>query len=101
VLAHYLLDVDGGFACVVEWDCRDEVVAHVCADDVVEQMGVDEAKITVNGCSCTSRKSPGIVGVVGKAAVGVLEEGDGNWRDVVSLVCRYKVEGNVSDEGST
>lgn len=48
------------------------------ADDVVEKVGVDEAKIAVNGGSGTASKVPGVVVVMWKGSIGVLEEGNGN-----------------------
>ncbi len=65
---------------MVEGDGRDEVVADVGADDVVEEMGVNEAEIAVNGCGCATGEGPGFVVVVGHGGIGVLEEGDGNCR---------------------
>lgn len=76
--AHHFADGVRGLAGVVEGDCGDEVVAHVGADDVVEEVGVDEAEIAVDGCGGAAGKVPGVVVVVGEAAVGVLEEGDGD-----------------------
>jgi hypothetical protein len=78
VLAHHLLDVDGGFTGVVEGDGRDEMMADVGANDVVEEMGVDEAEVSVDGCGGTTSKGPGLVVVVRHGSVGVLEEGNGD-----------------------
>lgn len=78
---HYLLDVDGGFGGVVEGDGGDEVVADVCADDVVHEMGVDESEVTVDGCGGSASEGPGAVVVVWHTSVGVLEEGDCNCRE--------------------
>ena len=63
---------------MVEGDCGNEVVADVCADDVVEQMSVDESKITVNRGSSSTSESPGLVVVVRHRGIRVLEESDGN-----------------------
>ena len=63
---------------MVEGDCGDEVVADVRADYVVEEMGVDEAEVTVDGCGGAAGKGPGLVVVMRHAAIGVLKEGDGN-----------------------
>jgi len=76
--AHHLADGVRGLAGVVEGDGGDEVVAHVRADDVVEEVRVDEAEVAVNGCGGAAREGPGVVVVVGERAVGVLEEGDGD-----------------------
>ena len=72
--------MDGSFTGVVERDCGDEVVADVRADDVVEEVGVDEAEVAVDGCGCSARERPGFVVVVRHGCVGVLEEGDRDCR---------------------
>ena len=84
MLAHDLADGDGGFFSVVEGDGGDEVVQDVGADDVVEEVGVDESEVTIDGGSGTTGEVPGTVVIVRKGAVGVLEEGDGNWDGNVS-----------------
>ena len=61
---------------MVEGDCRDEVVADVGADDVVEEVGVDEAEVAVDCCCGSAGEGPGFVVVVRHACVGVLEEGN-------------------------
>lgn len=66
--------MDGGFARVVEGDGGHEVVADVRADDVVEEVRVDESEIAVDGGGCAARECPGAVGVVGEGGIGVLEE---------------------------
>jgi hypothetical protein len=68
---------------VVKWDGGDEMVADVSADDVVEKMGIDEAEIAVDGGSGATREGPGTIAVVGKRAVGVLEEGDCHYEGTV------------------
>lgn len=78
VLAHDLADCVAGFSSVVEGDGGDEVVQNVRADDVVEEVGVDESEVAVNGGSGTTGEGPGAVVVVREGAVGVLEESDGN-----------------------
>ncbi|CAG8960711.1 hypothetical protein HYFRA_00013481 [Hymenoscyphus fraxineus] len=79
VWTHDLFDIFGGLTCVVEWDGGDEVVADVCANDIVEEVGIDEAKVTINGGSGSTGEGPGLVVVVGHATIGVLEEGDCNY----------------------
>lgn len=74
--AHYSANVDGGFAGVVEGDRGDKVMADVCADDVVEEMGIDETEVAIDGCGGTTGEGPGGGVVVGHGCVGVLEEGD-------------------------
>ena len=63
---------------MVEGDGRHQVVADVCADDVVEEMCVDEPEIAIDGSSCAASKCPRLVVVVRHRRVGVLEEGDGH-----------------------
>lgn len=79
MLAHDALDVLGCFACVVEGDCRDEMMADVRADDVVEEVGVDESEITIDCCGCATGECPCLVVVVRHCCVGVLEESDGHY----------------------
>jgi len=80
VLAHNFADMDASFASVVERDCGDEVVADVGTDDVVEEVGVDEAEVAVNCCGCAAGEGPGAVCVVWHAGVGMLEECYCDWR---------------------
>ena len=79
VLIHHAADVLRGLAGVVEGDGGDQVVADVRADDVVEEVGVDEAQVAINGGGRAARERPRLVVVVRHAGVGVLEEGDGNF----------------------
>lgn len=76
VAAHDFADGDRGLAGVVEGDGADEVVAHVCPDDVVEEVCVDEAEVAVDGRGGAAGEGPCVVVVVREAAVGVLEECD-------------------------
>lgn len=78
MLAHDLANGIGGLAGVVEWDGGDEVVENVSANDVVEEVGVDETEVTVDGGGSSASEVPGVVVVVWEGSVGVLEEGDGN-----------------------
>lgn len=64
---------------MVEGDCGYEMVADVGADNIVEKMRIDKPEIAVDGCCCSAGEVPGFVVVVRHFAVGVLEEGDGNW----------------------
>lgn len=78
VYAHDLADVLRGLTSVVEGDGGDEVVADVGANDVVEEMSVDETEISVDCGSCSASEVPCAGVVVGHGCVGVLEECDGN-----------------------
>ena len=69
---------------MVEGDSGYEVMADVCADDIVEEVGVDESEVAVNGCGCSASECPCFVVVVGHGCVGVLEEGDCNCREEIS-----------------
>jgi len=60
---------------VVEGDRRHQVVADVCADDIVEEMCVDEPEITIDSGSCGTSECPRLVVVVRHRWSGVLEEG--------------------------
>lgn len=73
--AHDALDGDGGFTGVVERNGGNEVMADMGTDDIVEEMGIDEAKVTINGSSGTTSECPCRVFVMGKGGVGVLKEG--------------------------
>lgn len=77
---------------MVEGDCGHEVVADVRADDVVEEVRVDEAEVAVDGCGGAAGEGPGAVVVVGHAGVGVLEEGycDCKSRSVFALRSKMK-----------
>lgn len=82
MLAHDTADVLRCFAGVVERNGGYEVMADVGANDVVEEMGVDESEITIDGGSCTASKGPGVVGVVGHGSIGVLQEGNGHYEEI-------------------
>jgi hypothetical protein len=63
------------------------VVKNVSLDDAVEKVAADEAHLTINGSSGTADKVPLVIGVVRKGRVGVLEEGDGNYKGQYELNC--------------
>ena len=81
--------MDAGFTGVVEGNCGYEVVADVCADDVVEEVGIDESEIAVDGCGCAAGESPGFVVVVRHRCIGVLEEGDCDCRGYISMLLAH------------
>ena len=56
--------MDGGFAGVIEGDRGDEVVADVGADDVVEEMCIDESEITIDGSSGAASERPRLIVVM-------------------------------------
>lgn len=78
VCAHDFTDGVRGLASMVEGDGGDKVVEYVSADDVVEEMGINKAKITVDGSSGTAGEVPGAVIVVRECSICVLKECDGN-----------------------
>jgi len=47
---------------VIEGDGRHEVMTDVCANDVMEEMGVDEAEIAVDGRASSTGEVPGLFG---------------------------------------
>jgi hypothetical protein len=61
---------------MIKWDSGHEMMADVGADDVVEEMSVDETEVAVDSGGSTAGEGPGVIAVVGEGAVGVLEEGN-------------------------
>lgn len=85
VLSHHFLNMLRGLAGVVERNCGDEMMADVRADDVVEEVGIDETEVTINGGCRTTSEGPGLVVVVRHGCVGVLEEGNCDCRSSLVL----------------
>lgn len=81
MLAHDGADGVGGLVGVVEGDGGHVVVQDVGLDDAVQQLAADKAHLAVDGGGSASDKVPLLTGVVGEGRVGVLEEGDGNYKD--------------------
>ena len=65
MLAHDRLDGLGGLTSVIKWDAGDGVVQDMGLDDFVEEDAADKPEITIDGCGCTARVSPGFRGVLG------------------------------------
>jgi hypothetical protein len=80
VLAHDRLDSLGSLVGVVEGDAADVVVEDVSLDDTVEKVSADKTHLTIDSGSGTADKVPLVVGVVGKSRIGVLEEGNSNYK---------------------
>jgi hypothetical protein len=80
VVAHNALDGLAGLVGVVEGDVADIVVQHVGLDDTVEDVAADEAEVTVDGSGGTTGEVPDLGLVVREGRVGVLQEGDGDWK---------------------
>lgn len=78
MLAHDLLDVDCGLTGVVEGNGGNEMMADMCANNIVEEMSVNEAEVAIDGCSGSASECPGLIIVVGHGCISVLEEGDGD-----------------------
>ena len=78
VLSHNFADGIGGLAGVVERNSGDEVVENMGANDVVEEVGIDETEVTIDGGGSSTSEVPGVVVVVWEGSIGVLEEGDGD-----------------------
>lgn len=76
VFTHHLLDGLGGLPGIVEGNTQHVVVEHMGLDDIVENVLTNEPKITIDGSSSTTGKSPLLLRVVGHGGVGVLEESD-------------------------
>ena len=86
MVTHHFPDVLRGLAGVVEGDGGDKVVADVRSDNVVEEVRVDEAEVTIDGCGGSAGEGPGSIVVVGHAGIGVLEEGDCDCRERSVLI---------------
>ena len=78
MVTHHFPDVLRGLAGVVEGDGGDKVVADMGADDVVEEVRVNETQIAINGGRGATRECPSFVVVVRHAGICVLKEGDGD-----------------------
>jgi hypothetical protein len=64
---------------MIEWNCADIVMEDVGLDDTVQELAADEAEFTINSGRSTAGIVPAGWGVVRKAGISVLEEGDGNY----------------------
>jgi hypothetical protein len=84
VASHNRLDRLGRLVCVVEWNRADIVVEDVGLDDTVQELAADEAEFTIDSGRCTAGIVPAGRGVVRKAGISVLEEGDGNY-SIISI----------------
>lgn len=79
VLAHDLLDGLGGLVGMVEWDGADVVVSDVGLDNSVKKSTAYESELAIN-CGCgTTGEVPGLVVVVRKSGVGVLQVSDSHY----------------------
>lgn len=68
----------GGFFGAVEGDAGEEVVDDVEADDAVEEVLVDPAKVAVDGGKGTLDVGPVVGVVVVDVGVSVVQVGNGN-----------------------
>lgn len=82
VLAHDGTDGVGGLVSVVEGNAGNVVVEDVRLDDAVEKVAADETALAINSGGGASDKVPLLSVVVRQGRVGVLEEGNGHWREV-------------------
>lgn len=80
MLTHDWLDGLGGFVGVVEGDGADVMVEDVGFYDAVEEVAADESEFTVDGCGGSTDVVPAFTRVVREGWVGVLEEGDCNYK---------------------
>jgi hypothetical protein len=64
---------------MIEWNGADVVVSDVSLDNSVKKSTADESEFAVN-CGCgTTGEVPGLVVVVRKSGVGVLQVSDGHY----------------------
>lgn len=96
VAAHHALDGLASLIGVVEGDVADIVVQDVSLDDAVEDVTTDEAEVTVDGGSSATGEVPDLRLVVGEGRIGVLQEGDGNYKKIVleMLICLNQAQGD-------
>ena len=82
MLSHDRFDCLRGLVGMIEWNRANIVVQHMGLNDPVKESPTDESKFSINGRRGTPGISPSRWGVVRNCGVGVLEEGDTNWRSV-------------------
>merc|ERR1711879_866589 len=73
--------------------CRKNVMHHVRVGNVVVKMVEDGAIISVDGCQCSSQKSPIVSSKMRNILVGVLQIGNQNQPEV-----NHKIWSNVKKE---
>jgi len=73
VYAHDLLDRIGSLDSVVVWDDRGVVMEDMGGDNVVEEVLLDEANISIDRTSSSANESPHLGIVVRKTTVGVVQ----------------------------
>lgn len=78
VLTKDLLNGFGGNTGIVEWDTGDKVMKNVGFNNIVENKGTNEAKLSVDSGSSTLGKVPLLVVIVRKSRIRVLKVGDEN-----------------------
>jgi hypothetical protein len=64
---------------MIEWNCADIMMEDVGLNNTMQELAADEAKFAINSGCCTTGIVPAGWGVVRKAGISVLEEGDGNY----------------------
>jgi hypothetical protein len=82
VLAHHWLDGLRGLVGVVEGDGADIVMENVGLDDAVEELAADETEFAIDSSGGSTDIVPGLVGVMRKRWIGMLEVSDGNFVQV-------------------
>jgi hypothetical protein len=93
VLAHDGANGVGSLVGIIKGDRADVVVQDVSLDDAVEEVTANEAHLTVNGGSGATNIVPLFGGVVRQGRVGVLEEGNGDWKiRLVSVILARVLE---------
>lgn len=58
------------------------MMADVGPDNVMEEVRINEAEVTVDSGGGTTGEGPGAVGVVREGTIGMLEEGDCNFEKI-------------------
>ena len=86
MMAHDWFDSLARFVGIVEWNCADEMVEDMGFDDAVEEMTTYETEFTVDSGGGSTGKVPCLGSIVRKGRIRVLEERDCNCSVLVYLM---------------
>ena len=64
---------------MIEWNRADIVMENVGLNNTMQELAADETKFAIDSGCCTTGIVPAGWGVVRKAGISVLQEGDGNY----------------------
>ncbi len=81
MLAHDGLNGFGGLICVVKRDSGDVVMEDMSLDDAVQELAANETKLAIYRSSSTTSIVPCLRLIVRKRRIGMLEKGDGHFKD--------------------